>query len=174
MCGIHFPRQHSVVVDCHDHRLGPYRSSPSRAQQCLRSVQDHILHIPLYPHIVAYTPVGARYGPPSPAGESIASLPTEITSGDLQYTFTDLVVYWLKGISQVFLVNSWITGIFFIVGLALCSRWAAFGLCSSAAVALFMAIFFGASHPRHHRGSLRILARPDRHSCPDAHSISPD
>ena len=41
----------------------PYRSSPSRAQQCLRSVQDHILHIPLYPHIVAYTPVGARYGP---------------------------------------------------------------------------------------------------------------
>ncbi|WP_289687918.1 urea transporter [Muribaculum intestinale] len=83
----------------------------------------------------------------TPAGESIASLPTEITSGNLQYTFTDIVVYWLKGISQVFLVNSWITGIFFIVGLALCSRWAAFWAMLSAAVALFMAIFFGASHP---------------------------
>ena len=39
-------------------------------------------------------------------------------------TFGDLVVYWLKGIAQVFLVNSWVTGIFFLVALALCSRWA--------------------------------------------------
>ena len=37
----------------------------------------------------------------------------------------DLAVYWLKGIGQVFLINSWVTGICFLAGLFLCSRWAA-------------------------------------------------
>lgn len=35
----------------------------------------------------------------------------------------DLAVYWLKGIGQVFLINSWVTGICFLAGLFLCSRW---------------------------------------------------
>ena len=39
--------------------------------------------------------------------------------------FGDLAVYWLKGIGQVFLINSWVTGICFLAGLFLCSRWAA-------------------------------------------------
>ncbi len=81
-----------------------------------------------------------------PVGESIASLPTSVAVADYHYTFGELVVYWLKGVSQVFLVNSWITGIFFIVGLALCSRWAALWAMISAAVALGMSIAFGASH----------------------------
>ena len=42
--------------------------------------------------------------------------------------FGDLAVYWLKGIGQVFLINSWVTGICFLAGLFLCSRWAARGL----------------------------------------------
>lgn len=37
--------------------------------------------------------------------------------------FGDLAVYWLKGIGQVFLINSWVTGICFLAGLFLCSRW---------------------------------------------------
>lgn len=82
----------------------------------------------------------------SPTGEAVAVLPTELTAGTFHYTFQDLVVYWLKGISQVFLVNSWVTGIFFIVGLALCSRWAAMWAMISSAVALFISIFFGAVH----------------------------
>ncbi len=83
----------------------------------------------------------------SPVGEAYAAFPTEITTDTFHYTFQELVVYWLKGISQVFLVNSWITGIFFIIGLALCSRWAAMWAMISSAVALFMSIFFGAAHP---------------------------
>ena len=53
-------------TDGRDSSLGKaLRSSPSRgSSNVFAPVQDHILHIPLYPHIVAYTPVGARYGPP--------------------------------------------------------------------------------------------------------------
>lgn len=51
--------------------------------------------------------------------------------GLLDAGFLDLVVYWLKGISQVFLINSWVTGLFFLAGLAVSSRrsavWAAIG-----------------------------------------------
>lgn len=58
----------------------------------------------------------------------------------LNLGFADLVVYWLRGISQVFLINSWVTGIFFLVGLALsswrASMWAAIG----SAISLFIAI----------------------------------
>lgn len=54
--------------------------------------------------------------------------------------FGHLVIYWLKGISQVFLINSWVTGIFFLVGLAVCSRraaiWAAIGSALSLLIAL--------------------------------------
>lgn len=57
-------------------------------------------------------------------------------------TFGDLVVYWLKGIAQVFLVNSWVTGIFFLVALALCSRWAAAWAAIASAVSLAVSLLF--------------------------------
>lgn len=49
----------------------------------------------------------------------------------LDTNFLDLVVYWLKNISQVFLINSWVTGLFFLAGLAVsnwrAALWAAIG-----------------------------------------------
>ena len=34
-------------------------------------------------------------------------------SSSLDLSFVNLLVYWLRGISQVFLVNSWVTGLLF-------------------------------------------------------------
>lgn len=62
----------------------------------------------------------------------------------LSLGFGDLVVYWLKGIAQVFLINSWVTGIFFLVALAVSSIRAAVWAAISSAVALAMAIAFQA------------------------------
>ncbi len=62
----------------------------------------------------------------------------------LNYGFSDLLVYWLKGISQVFLINSWVTGIFFLIGLYLCNRWAAIWAAIGSAVALALAILMKA------------------------------
>ena len=56
--------------------------------------------------------------------------------------FVDLVVYWLKGIGQVFLINSWVTGICFLVGLFLCSRWAALWAAIGSALALLVNVSF--------------------------------
>ncbi len=68
----------------------------------------------------------------------------ESFSYTLDTGFGSLVVYWLKGISQVFLVDSWITGVFFIVALAVCSRWACLWAMIASAVALALAILFKA------------------------------
>ena len=78
-----------------------------------------------------------------PTTLSTASL-TATLSGTLDTSFGHLVAYWLKGISQVFLVNSWVTGIFFLVGLALCSRAAAIWAAIGSAEALALAILFRA------------------------------
>lgn len=67
-----------------------------------------------------------------------------VIDGTLDTSFGSLVVYWLKGISQVFLVDSWITGIFFIVALAVCSRWAAFWAMFASAISLAVAILYHA------------------------------
>ncbi|MDE5847372.1 MAG: urea transporter [Muribaculaceae bacterium] len=81
-------------------------------------------------------------------GIAPASLSTpELTghfSTELSTSFGDLVVYWLKGISQVFLINSGVTGILFLVGLALCSRWAAAWAAIGSAISLALAILFKA------------------------------
>ena len=77
--------------------------------------------------------------------------------------FGDLAVYWLKGIGQVFLINSWVTGICFLAGLFLCSRWAA----------LWAAIGSADGHRaesvglRHLRRTLRIQPRADGHCIGD-------
>lgn len=79
-----------------------------------------------------------------PIGLSDPTLP-ESFGYALDTSFGSLVVYWLKGIAQVFLVNSWVTGVFFLVGLALCSRWAAIWAAAGSAIALAIAILFKAN-----------------------------
>lgn len=63
----------------------------------------------------------------------------------LKMGFGDLVIYWLKGISQVFLINSWVTGIFFLAALAVSSWRAALWAALGSAIALFISIVFQAS-----------------------------
>lgn len=62
----------------------------------------------------------------------------------LDTSFGSLVVYWLKGISQVFLIDSWVTGIFFLAALAVNSRWAALWAAIGSALSLAMALMFKA------------------------------
>ncbi|MDO4319561.1 MAG: urea transporter [Bacteroidales bacterium] len=62
----------------------------------------------------------------------------------LDTSFGSLVIYWLKGIAQIFLIDSWVTGIFFLVGLALCSRWAALWAAVASAISLAVALLFKA------------------------------
>lgn len=63
----------------------------------------------------------------------------------LDTSFGSLVIYWLKGIAQVFLIDSWVTGIFFLAALAVCSRWAAFWAAFASALSLAIAILFKAN-----------------------------
>ena len=53
-----------------------------------------------------------------------------------------LVKYWLVGISQIFLVNSWVTGLLFLIGLLLSNRWAALWAAIGSAIALGLAILY--------------------------------
>ena len=59
--------------------------------------------------------------------------------------FGDRAVYWLKGIGQGFLINSWGTGICFLAGLFLCSRWAALWAAIGSALALLTVVALKAS-----------------------------
>lgn len=77
-------------------------------------------------------------------GLSDPSLDTSFAESVANPSFGDLVIYWLKGISQVFLVDSWVTGIFFLVGLALCSLWASLWGALGSAIALALAYLYGA------------------------------
>ncbi len=65
-------------------------------------------------------------------------------SSKIDLSFGSLVIYWLKGIAQVFLINSWVTGIFFLIGLALCSVRAAVWAAIASAISLLIAICFQA------------------------------
>lgn len=64
--------------------------------------------------------------------------------GSLDWSFQAFIVYWLKGVSQVFLINNCVTGALFLIGLALSDKWAAIYAAASSALALFIAILFGA------------------------------
>ena len=61
-------------------------------------------------------------------------------SGNISFKIVDLLEYWLRGISQVFLIKSWICGVFFLIGLAVSSwraaMWAAIGSALSLLVAI--------------------------------------
>lgn len=67
-----------------------------------------------------------------------------LIAGELDYNLISLLVYWLKGISQVFLINSWVTGIIFLIGLAVCNLWSAIYAAGASALALTVALLFGA------------------------------
>lgn len=58
----------------------------------------------------------------------------------LNLQFWPLVTYWLKGISQVFLINSWGSGIFFLAALAVNSRRAAAWAAIGSALSLFIVL----------------------------------
>lgn len=64
------------------------------------------------------------------------------TDGLLDMSFLSLVVYWLKGLSQIFLINSWVTGICFLAGLAVSNWRAAVWAAIASAVSLFVAIIW--------------------------------
>ena len=64
--------------------------------------------------------------------------------GEIEWSLEAFVGYWLKGISQVFLINNAITGVIFLAGLAICSIWAAVYAAAASAVALAVALAFGA------------------------------
>lgn len=64
--------------------------------------------------------------------------------GQIDWSLAAFVTYWLKGISQVFLINDAITGLIFLAGLAVCSVWAAVYAAVSSALALLVAVSFAA------------------------------
>ncbi len=55
-----------------------------------------------------------------------------------------LIFYWLRGIAQVFLLDSWVTGLFFLAGLITANGRAAFWAAFSSALALAVALLFQA------------------------------
>jgi len=57
----------------------------------------------------------------------------------------DILVYWLKGISQVFLIDSWIAGLLFLAGLLVSDRWAALWAAVGSAAGTAAAMIFQAS-----------------------------
>lgn len=74
-----------------------------------------------------------------PTEMSTPELPLNLSSS-INFEFFDLVKYWLKGISQVFLINSWVTGVFFLVALAVNSIRAAVWAAIASALSLFIAL----------------------------------
>lgn len=76
-----------------------------------------------------------------PAFMSSPHLPGDFSEA-INMGFGDLLVYWLKGISQVFLINSWVTGIFFLVALFVSNKWAAIWAAIASALSLFLILIF--------------------------------
>lgn len=74
---------------------------------------------------------------------SAPELTTHLSSS-LDVSFGSLVVYWLKGIAQVFLINSWVTGIFFLAALFVSSRWAALWAAIGSALSLAIVLLYQA------------------------------
>lgn len=87
----------------------------------------------------------AMHGMP-PTHMAEPALPEAFTAVE-SLRFGHLIVYWLKGVGQVFLIDSWVTGLLFLIGLFICSRWAALWAAIGSAVALFVALVFKASGP---------------------------
>ena len=71
------------------------------------------------------------------------AFPTEM-SAHVDGSLWSVVKYWLRGISQVFLIDSWVTGLLFVLGLLVSNRWAAFWAIVGSAVALGIALIYRA------------------------------
>lgn len=74
-------------------------------------------------------------------GLSRPELPSSVPFA-LDTNFNNLLVYWLTGISQVFLINSWVTGVLFLIGLFISNQWAALWAAVGSAFALAIAILY--------------------------------
>lgn len=59
--------------------------------------------------------------------------------------FVSLFGYWLKGISQIFLLNSAMAGFLFLIGLFICNPWAGLWASIGSALSLLMAFLYDAS-----------------------------
>lgn len=79
--------------------------------------------------------------PPTHMSEPVLS---SAINPSLDLSISHLLIYWLKGISQVFLINSWVTGIIFLIALFISNKWAAIWAALASAIALFAAILFKA------------------------------
>lgn len=66
-------------------------------------------------------------------------------SAGIDLSLGSLLVYWLKGIAQVFLINSWVTGIIFLAALFVSNRWAALWAAVGSALSLVVVLLFDAS-----------------------------
>lgn len=77
-------------------------------------------------------------------GLSTPTLDSSFTSSVTDPSFGDLVIYWLRGISQVFLVDSWVAGILILIGLAISNYWSAIWAAIGSAVALALGYLYGA------------------------------
>ncbi|MBQ2374078.1 MAG: urea transporter [Alistipes sp.] len=71
-------------------------------------------------------------------------LPDHISTGGVLY-LEQAAVYWLRGVSQVFLIDSWVTGMLFIIGLLIASRWAALWAAIGSALSIVTASVLSAS-----------------------------
>jgi urea transporter len=71
------------------------------------------------------------------------AFPTEM-SAHVDGSLWSVVKYWLRGISQVFLIDSWVTGLLFVLGLLVSNRWAALWAIIGSAVALGVALIYRA------------------------------
>lgn len=87
------------------------------------------------------------------AGREFAGMgPAHMSTPELAYTISplechsvlDFAEYWLKGIAQVFLINSWVTGAVFLIGFAIASWRAALWAGISSLIALVMALLWQA------------------------------
>lgn len=56
-----------------------------------------------------------------------------------------LFLYWLRGIAQVFLIDSSVSGLFFLAGLVVANGWSAFWAALASALSLAAALLLGAS-----------------------------
>ncbi|MGW3898013.1 urea transporter [Micromonospora profundi] len=65
----------------------------------------------------------------------------QLTGGRFDW---DLIPTFLRGVSQVFLINSWVTGLIILVALLINSRWSALFAVVGAVGATLLALWFGA------------------------------
>ena len=75
---------------------------------------------------------------------STPMLPDHMATGGVLY-LSQAAIYWLKNIAQVFLIDSWVTGLLFLIGLFISSRWAALWAAIGSALAIVVASVLSAS-----------------------------